>query len=152
MAFSDTLNKIVEPLTKIVSNVALAVAKVYSIVVIAQASRGVADANKSAILAQIEAAKLTIEKSKQTEENTKKFNLIANKIKNEEYITQDEYNFVIENGGQLSFSYSQYLQMITQPKTVNVQTVQTQQVNYVPLIVTTVILGGGAYFIFRRKK
>lgn len=137
------------------SQIAAPLAQIYSNVIVAQANVGVADAKKSSILAEIEIAKNTVIQSEKSQEDTKKANKITNKIKNLEYITQDEYDFISELGVNIGTSYKGYIELISQPQTQNATSTSTStqtqtQASWLPLIAVTGV-GIVAYKLLKRK-
>lgn len=136
-----------------ISNVAVAGSKVYATTIISQAQVGLYDTQKKTLNMQISMLKDTELAKKETAENTKKANQIKNKIVYGEYITEDEYNFLVGLGYDVGFSYKQYIDYISQDSSVQ-QEVQSEQVNNQTNLKTYLLLGGlgilGAYLIFKR--
>ena len=129
----------------------------YGNIVVAQAQVGVLDTNKSLAKLQINIAKENLLSAQQAQENTKRANLIVNKINNYEYITQDEYDFLIANGVNLGFSYNDYIDTISQPKQVasssSVQYQDTEKVSSNSKLSNYLILGGaGLVSLFLIKR
>lgn len=136
-----------------ISNVAVAGSKIYSTTVISQAQVGLYDTQKKTLNMQISMLKDTELAKKETADNTKKANQIKNKIVYGEYITEDEYNFLVGLGYDVGFSYKQYIDYISQDNSVQ-QVVQSEQVNNQTSLKPYLLLGGlgilGAYLIFKR--
>jgi hypothetical protein len=140
-----------------ISNVAVAGSNIYATTIISQAQVGLYDTQKKTLNTQISLLKDTELSKKETTENVKKANQIKNKIVYGEYITEDEYNFLVGLGYDVGFSYQQYIDYITSDTTQPQILSETQsQQNNQSNLKTYLILGSigliGGYLFLRGRK
>lgn len=139
-----------------IGNAVAGIGSAYGNVIVAQAQVGVLDTNKSLAKLQINVVKEQLLSAQKTQEDTKRANMIVNKVNNYEYITQDEYDFLVSNGVNLGFSYNDYIDAISQPKqVVSSSTNQSQdtQVSSKSKLSTYLLLGGAglaSLFLIKR--
>ena len=112
MAFADTLNKIVAPITNILATGF----QTFANVSVAQSVIGINDAKKKEIYTGIDIASQQLVNNQAAADNVKKLNKLINKYNNAEYLTLEEYNFIIENGVAIPYSYNGYIEAISAPK------------------------------------
>ena len=133
-----------------ISNVFKAGSQVYATTVIAQAQVGLFDTQKKTLNTQISLLKDTALTQKENTENAKKVNQIKNKIVYGEYITEDEYNFLVGFGIDIGMSYNQYIDYITNPEKYQVATVQQEQnTTQNSNIKSYLIYGGLAFLVYK---
>lgn len=105
-----------EKIGKIVNTIASGInvgVGAYATTVIAQAQVGLFDTQKKTLNTQISLLKDTAITQKENTENAKKVNQIKNKIVYGQYITEDEYNFLVGFGYDVGFSYNDYIDYIS---------------------------------------
>lgn len=140
-----------------VSNIFTAGSNIYATTVIAQAKVGLFDTQKKTLNTQISILKDNELAKVETAENTKKANQIKNKIMYREYITEDEYNFLVGLGYDIGMSYNQYIEYIsTDYSTLQVANEQQQsQVSQSSNLKSYLLLGGlglvATYLIFKKR-
>lgn len=137
-----------------ISNLAQAGSQIYATTIISQAQVGLFDTQKQTLNTQISIMKDTALSQKETAENTKKANQIKNKIMYGEYISEDEYNFLVGLGYDIGMSYSQYINYISSDtSTLKSETVQTQPTQSKKSYLLLAGLGIlGTYLYFRGKR
>lgn len=139
-----------------VNNVFTAGSNIYATTVIAQAKVGLFDAQKKTLNTQISILKDNELAKIETAENTKKANQIKNKIMYRDYITEDEYDFLVGLGYDIGMSYKQYIDYIsTDYSTLQVANEQSQvSKNSNSNLKSYLLLAGlgiGTYLIFRKR-
>ena len=141
-----------------ITNTIVAGSKVYATTVIAQAQVGLFDTQKKTLNTQISLLKDTALTQKENTENAKKVNQIKNKIVYGQYITEDEYNFLVGFGYDVGFSYNDYIDYISSggasiqtQSQVQSQSENTEQSNLSKYLLygTMGILG---FFIFKKVR
>lgn len=137
-----------------ISNLAQAGSQIYATTIISQAQVGLFDTQKQTLNTQISIMKDTALSQKETAENVKKANQIKNKIMYGEYISEDEYNFLVGLGYDIGMSYSQYINYISSDtSTLKSETVQTQPTQSKKSYLLLAGLGIlGTYLYFRGKR
>lgn len=85
----------------------------YKAVITGQAQSGLFDAQVKALNTNTDITLKTIELSKKADEENRIMCLIQNKIRQDQYITEEEYDFIAERS-IVNFSYDQYIDRITQ--------------------------------------
>lgn len=140
-----------------VSNVLKAGSQIYATTVVAQAQVGVYDTQKQSLNTQISLLKDTALTQKENEETIKKANQIKNKIMYLEYITEDEYNFLVSLGYDVGMSYNQYINYISNIGQQDLsETKNQEQTNKITNIKPYILLAGlgivGTYLFLRGKK
>ena len=141
-----------------ISNVFKAGSQVYATTVIAQAQVGLFDTQKKTLNTQISLLKDTALTQKENTENAKKVNQIKNKIVYGQYITEDEYNFLVGFGYDVGFSYKDYIDYISSDGA-SIQTqsqVQSQSENIQQSNLSKYLLYGTmgilGFFIFKKVR
>lgn len=141
-----------------IANTIVAGSKVYATTVIAQAQVGLFDTQKKTLNTQISLLKDTALTQKENTENAKKVNQIKNKIVYGQYITEDEYNFLVGFGYDVGFSYNDYIDYISSGGA-SIQTqsqVQSQSENIQQSNLSKYLLYGTmgilGFFIFKKVR
>ena len=137
-----------------IANTFVAGSKVYSTTVIAQAQVGLFDTQKKTLNTQISLLKDTALAQQENTENAKKVNQIKNKIVYGQYITEDEYNFLVGFGYDVGFSYNDYIDYISSDGSnsqIQVNQSETKQTD-----LSKYIMYGGlgllGFFIFKKVR
>lgn len=140
-----------EKIAGTIANIFKAGSQVYATTVVAQAQVGMFDTQTKSLNTQISILKDTELAKKETAENTQKANQIKNKIMYYQYITEDEYDFLVGLGYDVGMSYEQYIDFISNPQKYQSNTVQKQESSNIKSYLLLLGLGlAGTYFIFKR--
>lgn len=139
-----------EKIAGTIANIFKAGSQVYATTVVAQAQVGMFDTQTKSLNTQISILKDTELAKKETAENTQKANQIKNKIMYYQYITEDEYDFLVGLGYDIGMSYEQYIDFISNPQKYQSNTVQKQETsNIKPYLL---LLGlAGTYLILKKR-
>lgn len=147
MSWLDTFGKV----TKIVSNSLILGSQAYATTIVAQAQVGLFDTQKESLNTQISILKDTALTQKENTETAKKVNQIKNKITYGEYISEEDYNYLVSLGYDIGMSYKQYIDYISTDKTsIQTKSQETSQTNLSKYLVYGGLGLIGAYFIFKR--
>lgn len=141
-----------------IGNAFAGIAKGYQAIIVGQAESGMFDIQSKSLNTSIDLTKQATLEAKKQQADVKTANLIKNKVSYKQYITQDEYNFLVGMGYDLGLSYEGYIDYISnQNSSVILSENNTQDnkmkttVNIKPYLLLASLGLVGTYLIFRRK-